>query len=145
MPTLDPVTDAPQFTGPTRDWHDITSRETVYRQERFQITPKRLPVSLALKSRPKTVAPRAVDLQPQRVAVLVRSSNNRPAEAGTGPEGSMWAVSDPGNYDKRVLNGLAMGDEVAAVGVDKETALKLAALGALALGAVFLGVRALRG
>ena len=47
------------------------------------------------------------------VAVLIRSSNNRPAEAGEGAEGSKWGVSDPGHYDARTLQG---------VGADPDTA-----------------------
>jgi hypothetical protein len=142
MPHLDSVTDAPQFTGPTRDMHAITAKDAVWRQERFQMTPKRLPVSLRLTPRPKTHKSPVVGLQHKRVPVLVRSSNNRPQEAGDGDEGGTWSVSDPGNYDGRVLHGIGADPvDAANTPLTSGNAVKLAVVGGLALLACVLACR----
>lgn len=141
MPTLDPVTQSPQFTGPTRDMHALTKNDPVYRQERFQMTPKRLPVSLQVTERPKTHKSPVVELKLSRVPVMVRSSNQRPAERGEGDEGSTWGVSDPGYYDERTLNGIGADPVDAATlpgGVTAPHALKLAFVGVLAIAAAVL-------
>jgi len=141
MPTLDPVTQSPQFTGPTRDMHALTKNDPVYRQERFQMTPKRLPVSLRVTERPKTQKSPVVALKLGRVPILVRSSNQRPAESGEGDTGHTWGVSDPGNYDARTLAGVGADVTNAAVlttGVTSGQSLKLAAIGALAIVATVL-------
>jgi hypothetical protein len=96
---LDPVLHHPSRTGPTYDHAAAAAREPVYRQERFQMQPKRLPINLRANMRPR---PRArsgsgvtTGLRMARVPVLVRDSNNKPIEAGDGLEGSRWGVSDP--------------------------------------------------
>lgn len=96
---LDPVLHHPSKTGPTYDHAAAAAKEPVYRQERFQITPKRMPINLRANMRPR---PRArsgsgvqTGLSMRRVPVLVRDSNNRPIEAGEGVENSRWGVSDP--------------------------------------------------
>lgn len=141
MPTLDPVTQSPQFTGPTRDMHALTKNDPVYRQERFQMTPKRLPVSFQVTERPKTHASPVVGIKLGRVPVLVRSSNQRPSEAGEGDTGNTWGVSDPGNYDARTLSGIGADETNAAVlpaGVTVNQGYKLALVGALAIAATVL-------
>jgi hypothetical protein len=133
--TLDPVSENPQFTGPTRDMKAITSKEAVYRQEPFQITPQRMPVRMATKERPVTHATPVVGLRPERIPVLVRASNGRPIEAGEGLSSGTWAVSDPGWYHRpgEKVHG-ALGEDPAAA--TSETAGsgigygKLAVLGA---------------
>jgi hypothetical protein len=114
MPHLDPVTDAPEFTGPSRDWAAITAKEPVYRQERFNIRPQRMPISFKMTERPKVTTKPVVTINPSRVPILIRSSNNRPSEAGEGVSGSTWGVSDPGQYDARTLAGVGADPAVAA-------------------------------
>lgn len=100
MPQLDPVLHHPMRTGPTRDMQAIAAREPVYRQERFQLQPKRLPVSLNanMKARPvaRSGSGTPVRMSMKRLPVLVRQSNQRPLEAGEGTEAQRWGLSDPG-------------------------------------------------
>lgn len=100
------IHDSHEMTGPSRDMAAITAREPVYRQERFNLKPQRLPVSLKMHERPKTHTKPVVTISPSRMPVLIRSSNARPAEAGEGAEGSKWGISDPGTYDARTLAGM---------------------------------------
>lgn len=100
------IHDSYEMPGPTRDSAAEAALQPVYRQERFNIRPQRMPVSLKLHERPKTTTKPVVTISPSRVPILIRSSNNRPAEMGAGTEGSQWGVSDPGTYDARTLRGM---------------------------------------
>ncbi len=92
---LDPVNDSPMASGPSVNMPAMTASEPRWREESFSIQPKRLPVSIKMK--PSVIAhkPRQPDLALSRVPVMVRSSNQRPVEAGLGPSASQWQVSDP--------------------------------------------------
>ncbi len=114
MPYLDSVTDAPEFTGPSRDWAALAAKEPVYRQERFNIRPQRMPISFKMTERPKVTNKPVVTINPSRVPILIRSSNNRPSEAGEGVSGSTWGISDPGQYDARTLAGMGADPATAA-------------------------------
>lgn len=93
---LDNRANYPGQTGPTRDWHAIAAKEPVYRQEPWQIQANRLPVQLSGPARrPNTVVKQDPAIPLQRLPVTVRSSNQRPVEAGLGPQSSTWRVSDP--------------------------------------------------
>jgi hypothetical protein len=107
--TLDPITEGPDATGPSRDWHAIAAKEPVYRQERFALRPQRLPVTLATKERPRTTKSPIVEMQLGRVPILVRNSNQRPIEAGVSADGSVWGVSDPGRWHRHDSNLAADG------------------------------------
>ncbi len=117
--TLDPVTEGPDVTGPSRDWHAITGKEPVYRQERFALKPQRLPVHLATKARPKTVQSPIVEMPLGRMPVMVRNSNQRPIEAGVSADGSVWGVSDPGRWHRHDSNLAA--DAAADAGIPAPT------------------------
>lgn len=93
---LDPIADSPMASGPSVNMTAMTAAEPSWREESFNIQPKRMPISLKL--RPSVIAhvPRQPDLGLSRVPVMVRSSNQRPVEAGLGPSASQWQVSDPG-------------------------------------------------
>lgn len=100
--TLDPMTEGPMQTGPTRDYKALGEAMPMWTEERFQIRPQRLPVQLSLAApRPKVHTPPITSLRPSRVPVLIRTSNLRPSEAGEGLAGSVWGVSDPGLYHRR--------------------------------------------
>jgi len=90
--------DSNEQTGPSLDMHRLTANEPRWREEGFQIQPKRVPVSLDLKNstRPRVHTKPHMDLQLQRIPVLVRQSNQRPVEAGEGDQSENWALSDPG-------------------------------------------------
>lgn len=94
-------------TGPSRDWNKITAAEPIWHEEPFQLNPQRIPVVLATKQRPITMKSPVVGIPLQRVPVMVRLSNQSPVEQGSGPQGSIWNMSDPGaeNY----LAGLGDG------------------------------------
>jgi hypothetical protein len=98
---LDSVLHAPDRTGPTRDMRALTRNEPVYRQEAFQIQPSRRAVSLNANMQPKPISrsgtghPASLGLPLKRVPVLIRQSNQRPMEEGTGTTASRWNVSDP--------------------------------------------------
>jgi hypothetical protein len=98
---LDPVLHAPDRTGPTRDMRALTRNEPVYRQEAFQIQPSRRAVSLNANMQPKPISrsgtghPASLGLPLKRVPVLIRQSNQRPMEEGTGNTASRWSISDP--------------------------------------------------
>ncbi len=95
--TLDPVTEGPGVAGPSRDWHAIAAAEPVYRQEPHSMRGKRMPVQIAPGAvRPITHASPVVGMQLGRVPIMIRSSNQRPIEAGVSADGSVWSVSDPG-------------------------------------------------
>ena len=98
--TLDPITEGPSATGPSRDWHAIAASEPVYRQETRDLQPKRLPVSLTTTERPRTTPSPMIEMKLGRVPVMVRNSNQRPIEAGVSADGSVWGVSDPGYYHR---------------------------------------------
>ena len=78
---------------------EMTAQEPRWREESFNIQPQRMPVSFKMK--PSVIAhkPRQPDLALARVPVMVRSSNQRPVEAGIGPSASQWQVSDPGQMN----------------------------------------------
>ena len=86
-------------TGPSRDWNKITSAEPIWHEEPFQLNPQRIPVVLATKQRPLTMQTPVVGIPLQRVPVMVRLSNQSPVEQGTGPQGSVWNMSDPGAHN----------------------------------------------
>jgi hypothetical protein len=92
---LDPIEDSPMATGPSVNMPALTAQEPRWREESFNIRPQRMPISFKMK--PSVIAhqPRQPDLAIARVPVMVRSSNQRPVEAGNGPQGSMWQISDP--------------------------------------------------
>ncbi len=92
---LDPILDSPMATGPSVNMPALTAAEPRWREESFNIQPKRMPISFKMK--PSVIAhkPRQPDLELNRVPVMVRSSNQRPVEAGNGPQGSQWQLSDP--------------------------------------------------
>ncbi len=92
--------DASAGTGPSRDWGALAAAEPVYRQERFQIMPQRMPVSLKMQARPIVTEKPIPTLTPSRLPVLIRHSNQRPIEAGLSSDGSVWSVSDPGYYHR---------------------------------------------
>lgn len=96
--TLDPVSEGPG--GPSRDWHAIAAQEAVYRQEPHSMRGARMPVQIATTPRPITHATPVVGMKLGRVPIMVRSSNQRPIEAGVSADGSVWAVSDPGNWHR---------------------------------------------
>ncbi len=111
--TLDPITEGPGATGPTRDYGAILQAMPAYSLEPHQLQPQRLPVQIAVKERPRTSATPIVGLRPSRLPVLVRNSNLRPSEAGEGMSGSTWGVSDPGLYHRGDSGALsAAGDAV---------------------------------
>jgi hypothetical protein len=99
MPQLDPVLHHPLRTGPTRDLQRQWAAEPVYRQEPHAITPKRIPINMSAMMRTRPAAREGNGQQRHlalaRVPVIVRSSNQRPQEAGTGPDRSIMALSDP--------------------------------------------------
>jgi len=99
MPTLDPVLHHPSRTGPTRDLHAIAAIEPVYRQEVHYLKPGRLPVSMnaSMRARPKARSGGNPDtgFRLAKIPVLVRNSNQRPQEAGTGTDRSVMSLSDP--------------------------------------------------
>jgi hypothetical protein len=104
---IDARSNYPGQTGPTRDWHAIAAGEPVYRQEPWQIQANRLPVNLmAAPRRPQTQVKQDPAIPLQRLPVTVRSSNQRPVEAGLGPQSSTWRVSDPAWADAQ-QNALA--------------------------------------
>lgn len=92
---LDPIADSPMATGPSVNMHALTAQEPRWREESFNIQPRRMPVTLKMKPSVLAHQPRQPDLAIARVPVMVRSSNQRPVEAGNGPQGSLWQVSDP--------------------------------------------------
>lgn len=114
---LDPNLNDSTLSGASRDYKAIASREPVYRQEAFQMRPGRLPVSLNANMRPRPNArsgsgsPVGIKTR-ERIPVLVRHSNQRPLEAGTGKGSSSWDVSDPAWYNHSMLPG--MGETPAA-------------------------------
>jgi len=131
---LDAVNDSPMATGPSRDWKAITKDEPRWREESFQIQPKRLPVSIKMK--PSVIAhmPRQPDMAISRVPVLVRSSNQRPVEAGNGPQGSAWQLSDPDVQPSGAMPGMG-GLQPAGMGTGPSLGLTpgvVLGLGALA-------------
>lgn len=84
-------------TGPSRDWGKITAAEPIWHEEPFQLNPQRIPVVLATKQRPITMQSPVVGIPLQRVPVMVRLSNQSPIEAGSGPQSTIWSMSDPGS------------------------------------------------
>lgn len=84
-------------TGPSRDWGKITAAEPIWHEEPFQLNPQRIPVVLATKQRPITMQSPVVGIPLQRVPVMVRLSNQSPVEAGSGPQSTIWSMSDPGS------------------------------------------------
>lgn len=113
---LNPHTEGPMVTGPTRDYKRIGESMPISYEEPFQIRPMAIPVKLAAKiARPETVATPVVQLRPSRVPVLIRTSNIRPSEAGQGLAGSVWGVSDPGFYHRRDAGMLSADDPAAPV------------------------------
>lgn len=135
MSNLDPVLHAPHRTGPTRDMRAITAREPVYRQEHFQLMPKRLPVHLTgnMKPRPRARSGSGVTtpIAMSRVPVLVRTSNQKPLAQGTGVAGEAWNVSDPGAH------ALAAGEMMPGMGALERSQQVLAGL-AVGVAAWFL-------
>lgn len=139
---LDPINDSPMATGPSVNMTAMTAAEPRWREESFNIQPKRMPISFKLKPSVFTHKHRQPDMGIARVPVMVRSSNQRPVEAGLGPSASQWQMSDPGTmlpsgalpgmggYASGALPG--MGENPTAVG------------GRLSVGAV-LGIGALCG
>jgi hypothetical protein len=100
--TLDPMTEGPMQTGPTRDYKALGEAMPMWVEQPHAIRPQRLPVELALAApRPKVHTPPITTLRPSRLPVLIRTSNVRPSEAGEGLAGSTWGVSDPGLYHRR--------------------------------------------
>lgn len=99
--TLDPMTEGPMQTGPTRDYKALGEAMPMWVEQPHAIRPKRLPVQLQTKERPKVHTPPIVTIRPSRLPVLIRTSNLRPSEAGEGLAGSTWGVSDPGLYHRR--------------------------------------------
>ncbi len=120
MPLLDPVLHHPSRTGPSRDYKAIAALEPVYRQEAFQLLPKRLPVSMNanLKPRPWARPGNSPDTHMPlfRIPVLVRQSNQRPQEAGTSNDRGNWSLSDPSHNPGQDVAGASdmlpgMGEE----------------------------------
>jgi hypothetical protein len=99
MPQLDPVLHHPLRTGPTRDSQRQSDAEPVYRQEPHCILPQRLPINMSSMMRTRPVAREGNGQQRNiplsRVPVIVRRSNQRPQEAGSGPDRSVMDLSDP--------------------------------------------------
>lgn len=102
MPNLDSHLHQPTMTGPTRDPAAEARAQPSWREESFQMRPKRLPISLNanMKTRPRArlanVGAGNILMTKARTPVLVRTSNQRPLEAGTGTSGQEWNVSTPG-------------------------------------------------
>lgn len=82
-------------TGPSRDWKAIAAAEPTWHEEPFQMNPRALPVMLATKLRPLVTPSPVSGISLQRIPVMVRQSNQRPIEEGTGQADSMWSMSDP--------------------------------------------------
>lgn len=82
-------------TGPSRDWKAIAAAEPTWHEEPFQLNPRSLPVVLAQKLRPLVTPSPVSGISLQRIPVMVRQSNQRPIEEGTGQADSMWSMSDP--------------------------------------------------
>lgn len=82
-------------TGPSRDYKALAAAEPTWHEEPFQINPRSMPVVLAKKLRPLVTPTPVLGLNLQRIPVMVRQSNQRPVEEGTGQADSMWAMSDP--------------------------------------------------
>jgi hypothetical protein len=94
---LDSMTEGPDVMGPTRDHHAQALSDVTYQQQwSYNMRPgPRMPVTLATKSRPKTVPSPMTQLNPGRLPVLIRNSNVSPQGAGQGDGHSSWTVSDP--------------------------------------------------
>lgn len=90
MPLLHPDLHSPTRTGPTRDHHALAAVEAVYQEEPFQLSPGRAPLSLKqAPARPRT-SPARGSIPAGRLPVLVRNSNQRPAEDGSGAVADAW-------------------------------------------------------
>lgn len=115
MPTLDPVLHAPQHTGATINMAKTTANEPQWRAEPFAIKPQRVPVNLVgnLKRQPRarsgTGHPASLNIPLARLPVLVRQSNQRPSEEGTGVQQSQWSVSDPAWHALEGTRGMLPG------------------------------------
>jgi hypothetical protein len=103
-------------TGPSVDHAARAKQDLVYSEEPFQLNSHRLPVSLRRRTRPATSAPRMPALNMQRIPILVRNSNSRPIEDGSGDTSSTWRVSDPGWAE----NGLLPSGALPGVGADAD-------------------------
>jgi len=119
MPILDPVLHHPSRTGPSRDYKAIAAQEPVYRQEAFQIQPKRLPVSMGANMRPRPLARSGgnpdTNLPLFRIPVLVRKSNHRPQEAGESGDKGDWSLSDP-SQPSGMMPGMGAADMLPGMG-----------------------------
>jgi hypothetical protein len=115
MPTLDPVLHAPQHTGATINMAKSTANEAQWRSEPFAIRPQRVPVRLTgnMKPRPRARSgsgnPASLAIPMARIPVLVRQSNQRPTEEGTGNQGTRWSVSDPAWHALEGTRGMLPG------------------------------------
>lgn len=139
--TLDPVSEGPG--GPSRDWHAIAASEAVYRQEPHTMRGARVPIQIATTPRPIVSATPVVGMKLGRVPIMVRSSNQRPIEAGVSADGSVWQVSDPGNWhrhDSLAADAPAGTDAASKWGWDANLKARLVLLG-IAAGFVAYMVR----
>lgn len=104
--TLDPHA----ATEPSVNMDQLTAAEPRWREESFQITPQRKPVTLDTRNatRPVTTKSRITQMPLQRIPVMVRSSNQRPVEAGEGHQSESWRLSDPGALQHSHLEDQAM-------------------------------------
>lgn len=124
MPQLDPVLHNPSRTGPSRDYKAIAAKEPQYRQEAFQMMPKRLHVDMSANMRPRPLARSGTNpdtgLAMARIPVLIRQSNQRPQEAGESGERGNWSLSDP-SQPSGMMPG--MGESAVAEETGKKTIL----------------------
>lgn len=146
--TLDPVTEGPGVAGPSRDWHAIAAAEPVYRQEPHSMRGKRMPIQIATTPRPITHATPMVGMKLGRVPIMVRSSNQRPIEAGVSADGSVWGVSDPGNWhrhDSQLAADAPAGAPAPTWGWDANLKARLVMIGIAAGVVVYLAKKTKRG
>lgn len=96
-----------QYDMPGPTFEKAPKLSAAVREERFQPQGRRIPVAIATRPRPETAQRPMPTLRPQRMSVLVRSSNARPNEAGI--EDSPWYVSNP------TVSGIGAEDPAAAI------------------------------
>jgi hypothetical protein len=96
-----------QFDMPGPTFERAPKLSAARREENFQPQGRRIPVAIATRPRPETAQRPMPTLRPQRMSVLVRSSNARPNEAGVA--NSPWYVSNP------TVSGLGVDDPAAAI------------------------------
>ncbi len=120
MPELDPVLHHPSRTGPSRDYKAIAAQEPVYREEAFQMMPRRLPVSMNSNLKPRPVARSGgnpdTNLPLFRIPVLIRRSNQRPQESGESAERGNWSLSDP-SQPSGMMPGMGGADMLPGMGL----------------------------